>query len=249
MAEIELNERLSRISTEWTMILQAHAGAADEPAKARNRLLLQYAGAVYRYLLGVVRDPDVASDLSQEFALRFVRGDFRRADRERGRFRDYVKTAVAHLVKDHYRSRQTYPRTLSDADEPFAATPPDHDTEIRFVDTWREELLERTWKALADDNLTYHAVLLLRVDEPELSSPQMAERLSATLGRPMSADGVRKTLERAQKKFAELLVAEVAASLWPGDEGQLARELRDLDLLKYCQSAVDRRGDCGESAP
>jgi DNA-directed RNA polymerase specialized sigma24 family protein len=245
MGDTELSERLSRISTQWTMILQAHGGSADEPAKARNRLLLQYAGAVYRYLLGAVRDPDVAADLAQEFALRFVRGDFRRADRERGRFRDYVKTAVAHLVKDHYRARQSFPRPLSDVDEPFAATPPGDDTETCFLDSWREELLERTWKALADDNPTYHAVLLLRVDEPDLSSPQMAERLSATLDRPLTADGVRKTLERAQKKFAELLVAEVAASLGPGHESQLASELRDLDLLKYCQSALERRADDG----
>jgi hypothetical protein len=47
-----------------------------------------YHRAVHRYLLGALRDEDAAEELFQEFALRFVRGDFRWADRGRGRFRD-----------------------------------------------------------------------------------------------------------------------------------------------------------------
>jgi hypothetical protein len=70
----ELNDRLSRISTQWTMILHAHGGPADGPDAARDELMQRYCGAVYQYLLGVVRDPDPTSDLAQEFALRFARG-------------------------------------------------------------------------------------------------------------------------------------------------------------------------------
>ena len=40
----------------------------------------QHCGAAYRYLLGAVHDPDAADDLCQDFAVRFLRGDFRRAD-------------------------------------------------------------------------------------------------------------------------------------------------------------------------
>jgi hypothetical protein len=50
-------------------------------------------------------------------------------------------------------------------------------------------------------------------------------------------------LHRARKKFAELLVAEVARSLQtPGPEA-LEQELCALDLLGYCRSALPgRRG-------
>src|SRR5438132_629599 len=106
----ELNQRLSQISTQWSQVFEAHRDPADELAAARWTLLQRYSGAVYRYLLGAVRDPEVASELSQEFAFRFVRGDFRRADPERGRFRAYVKRALAHLVADHYRARQAWPQ-------------------------------------------------------------------------------------------------------------------------------------------
>ena len=229
MERAELNDRLSRISTQWTMIFQAHGEEKDALAAAQHQLLQRYCGAVYRYLLGAVRDPDVAADLCQEFALRFVRGDFRRADPERGRFRDYVKVSLTHLVKDYHRAREAWPRPLTaSTPEPAAAPPASVDPDRTFLESWREELLDRTWKALAQANPNYHAVLFLRVGEPELTSPDMAQRL----GSSFTADGIRKTLERAHKKFAELLVDEVACSLGAASHDELTAELRELDLLK-----------------
>jgi DNA-directed RNA polymerase specialized sigma24 family protein len=58
---------------------------------------------VYRYLLKALRDPEAAAEQSQEFALRFVRSDFKEADPERGRFRDFLRTVLYHLVVNYYR--------------------------------------------------------------------------------------------------------------------------------------------------
>src|SRR5262245_47846291 len=73
-------EHLSRISTLWGLIHQAHGSGVDAATAAQRQLMQRYCGAAYHYLLGAVRDEDVAMDLFQEFALRFVRGDFLRAD-------------------------------------------------------------------------------------------------------------------------------------------------------------------------
>src|SRR5260370_23847891 len=100
MDEQSLNQRLSRISTLWTVVYQAHQGSTDAVSAAQRALLERYSGAIHRYLLGAVRDPEVADDLFQEFALRFLRGDFNRADRERGRFRNFIKTSLFHLIVD-----------------------------------------------------------------------------------------------------------------------------------------------------
>jgi hypothetical protein len=67
MDSTELNQRLSRMSTMWTVVLQAHGSEADEATAALAGLAQQYSGVVYRYLLGAVRDPDTAAELSQEF--------------------------------------------------------------------------------------------------------------------------------------------------------------------------------------
>src|SRR5262245_63341462 len=87
MSQGDTESRLSRIETTWTLVFQAHQGQEPD-ALARQRLLLRYRGAIYRYLLGALRDPDAAEELAQEFAVRFLQGGFRRADPQQGRFRD-----------------------------------------------------------------------------------------------------------------------------------------------------------------
>src|SRR5437763_1715956 len=100
-----LNERLSRIKTRWTELLQAHGDEGNRAAETRRQLLLRYHGAVYRYLLGALRDADQAEELAQDFAVRFLRGDFKRADPQRGRFRDFLKTALRNLLKNHWKAQ------------------------------------------------------------------------------------------------------------------------------------------------
>ena len=118
------DERLSRIETHWTAVFQAHGSTADGARDARHQLMSRYGGAAYRYLLGAVRDPDVASDLCQEFAVRFLRGDFRRADPEKGRFRDFVKTSLFHLIVDYQKKKRHQPREFSsELDSPLVHPP------------------------------------------------------------------------------------------------------------------------------
>ncbi len=236
-----LDERLSRISTMWTLVVQAHTGTADAVAVAQNELMQRYGGAIYRYLLGALRDADAAAELSQEFALRFVRGNFHRASPERGRFRDYVRASLSRLVSEYHRQRRRRPVLLSpDAPVPaFEDSSADGDS--AFLASWRAELLERTWQAISEANAAYHAVLLCRIDNPEAASAAMAEWLSERLKKTVNAAWVRKTLQRAHEKFADLLVDEVARSLGASESEAIAEELRTLDLLKYCRSAMQRR--------
>jgi len=242
MQPSDLDQRLSRIATLWTVVFRAHEGGADGAQEARNRLMLRYSGAVYRYLLGAVRDPEVASDLCQEFALRFLRGDFRRAAPERGRFRDYVKSALINLVNDHHRAQKAKPRPLaSGAAEPAAPAEVSLPSDADFVSGWRTELLNQTWAALAEVNAAYHAALLLRIENPDMQSAETAQRLTEKLGRPITPENARKALQRAHTKFAELLLDQVAASLSEPTDAQLSEELQALDLLKYCRSALERR--------
>jgi RNA polymerase sigma-70 factor (ECF subfamily) len=231
-----LEERLSRISTLWSELFQAHA-TGDAAVAAQRALLQRYSGAVYRYFLGAVRDEDLAQELTQELAYRFLRGDFHRIDPQRGRFRDYLKTALVHLVNDHHRKRQQEPEPLLHD----CSAPPKPESDADFLATWREELLERTWKALQEANPHYHAVLLFRVDHPEVPSAAMAEQLSVSLGKPLTASSVRKTLQRAHEKYADLLTEEVALSLEQPTPAALEQELQELKLMKYCQEALQRR--------
>lgn len=237
----ELSQRLSRINTQWTLLFRAHAQSEGGAAEAQWAVLARYQRAIYRYLVGALRDADVAEELAQEFALRFLRGDFRRADPGRGRFRDYLKTALSHLVTDHHRARQRAPGNLpAEVPDVHAVSLSIDDAEKNFVEDWRTTILDRTWQVLLDFNPTYHAVLRLRIANPDMSSADMAAQLTAERGQAMSAALVRKSLQRAHEKFADLLLAEVAASLEMPTKEAIENELKELDLLRFCRSALDR---------
>jgi RNA polymerase sigma-70 factor (ECF subfamily) len=243
----DLSDRLTAIKTMWTVLFQAHGAKEEGRTAARQQLLLRYYGAVYRYLLGTLRDPAAAEELTQDFAVRFLRGDFKRADPKRGRFRDFVKTALQHLARDHWRKRLKAPMPLSSDDHGQAeANSKNLDACDRpFLHHWREELLARTWEALAQaeqqSGQPYHAVLRWKVERPDLRATQLAARLAAQSPKPFSQEGVRQMLHRARKKFAELLLDEVARSLQTSDPEKLEQELTELDLLDYCRNALQRR--------
>jgi RNA polymerase sigma-70 factor (ECF subfamily) len=244
MGEENHGGRLSQIATPWADLYQASTGSMPALDAARRRLLLRYSPAVYSYLLGAVRDPDIADDLFQEFAVRLMRGAFRRADPRRGRFRDFLKTALGHLVTDHYRRQGRGPRSYHGRPDPATDRSPLTEAEERFAEEWRAQLIDRTFAALeAFEERTgqpLHTLLHLRVDDPDLPVADLARQLSGRLGQEPSAAWVYKHLHNARQKFADLLVAEVARTLdCPGAE-DLGQELAELGLLRWCQPALER---------
>jgi RNA polymerase sigma-70 factor (ECF subfamily) len=237
-------DRLSAIETQWTALFRAHRDQGDATTAAQRQLLLRYYGAVYRYLLGILRDTVAAEELTQDFAVRFLRGDFRRADPQRGRFRDFLKTALRHLAQDYWRKREKAPAHLAEGSgQPIAAgSEENEECDKAFLDNWREELLAQTWKSLAafqesSGQLSY-AVLRCKVEQPQLHSADLAARLGVHRGKPLTANGVRQLLYRARRKFAELLVEEVSRSLQTSDPATLGEELIALKLFTYCQTAL-----------
>ncbi len=239
-------ERLSHITTLWTLVRQAHRDPGSEVRAAQQALLDRYGGAIRSYLRGALRDADAADELFQEFAYRFLHGDLRNADRGRGRFRDYVRGVLFHLIADHHNQRRRQPMHLeiepaASAEDAAALAEADR----QFLEKWRAELLARAWGGLSSleqaTGQPYYTVLRFRADHPDLRSHQIAEQLGAQMGRPLTAVGVRQALHRARDKFAELLLYEVQQSLEDPSPERLEQELLDLGLHDYCRSALGQR--------
>src|SRR5439155_24043977 len=114
-----------------------------------------------------------------------------------------------------------------------------------FLDNWRQELLARTWEALAlaqaETGQPYHTVLRWKTEHPEVRSAQLADLLRTQEGRPFSEESARQLLHRARKRFAEALVEEVARSLQTSEPEEVTQELIDLGLLAYCRLALEKR--------
>jgi RNA polymerase sigma factor (sigma-70 family) len=241
MTQADGYSRLSRIDTLWTVVCQAK-NPQEAVRAAQERLLERYGGAVKRYLLAATREADVADELYQEFAVRFLRGGFQGACPERGRFRDYLKGVLLHLVADYYRRRKHWVPLATEHPEPAAQSRAEQ--EQAFLTGWRDELLARSWTALEArqqaSGQPFHTVLRYRADYPDASSQEMAERLQEILGKLLTAAGVRQTLHRARDKFADLLLEEIAHGLHSPTVADLEEELIELGLLEHCRSALER---------
>ncbi|MBA3315916.1 MAG: hypothetical protein M3552_06150 [Planctomycetota bacterium] len=241
------DEHLSRIETLWSVVRRANTPEGTRAAEAQEELLDRYGGAIRRYLHACLRDRDAADEVFQEFSLRFVRGDFRSADPEKGRFRSFVKTIIYRLMMDHHRKAARGGGAQALAFDP--AESEGHDTsdcgDELFLSSWRDELLSRTWSSLEDHERTsgsaYYTALRLRVEEPDLRSAQLAERLTQRLGKPMTPEAVRVLVHRARERFAELMIGAVAESIEDDSPDAIEDELIDLRLLEYCRETLQKR--------
>ena len=243
------DDRLSQIQTIWSVVQLAHADDAPGVRNAQERLLAMYSGAIRRYLRAALRSDDAADEVMQEFSLRFVRGDFQNVNPERGRFRNFLKTCLYHLIVDHQRRQRRGGLAVADAAELAEVPAPSGELEsdAAFLRTWREDLLRRAWKQLKEDQRStgkpYHTVLMARAEHPDLSSTELAGLIAERLQRDMTPNNLRVLLHRAREVFAEFLLQAVIDSLPENRRDVLEEELIELQLLDYCRSALERQSN------
>jgi Sigma-70 region 2 len=230
---------LDQIPTDWENLKKAHASySVTSAGAARNALVLRYSGAIRKFLGVLVRDDQDADELSQEILVRMLRGDFARANPQRGRFRDYLAVAARNLVKGYWSRKNRHTGQDLDVNQ-FAAPETDEapgDQEL--LATWRRSILDLTWSALEEYQRSHKGsvsftLLRLRTDHAADDSEQLAVRLSEVLGRRVRADAVRQQLRRARLRFAQLLLEEVARGLDNPTPERVEEELIEIGLMDY----------------
>jgi RNA polymerase sigma-70 factor (ECF subfamily) len=244
---------LADLVTQWSNILRARQQEGDAATSARGQLLVRYHEAVLRYLRAALHDEHAAGQVYSNFALRVLEGDrfLQYADPERGRFRSYLKTVLRHMVADYYRERQRENRHREELPpEGGPQGEENKEEDQQFLTCWRQELINWAWQSLEQTEKKtgqpYATLLRLQEQQPGVRSAQLAEQLTARLGRPFTAAGVRQLAHRGREHFGERLVHETARSLQvdvgePDGAQRVEEELIDLGLLfSYCKAALER---------
>ena len=235
------DSRLDVIPTLWSMVQLAHAVGDGSATAARQALVLRYAKALRRYVGAIVKDPEQADELTQDVMMKLMQGNFAGADPNLGRFRDFLKTAVRNMIRNHWaKTARRRTATLAiDAADDAESEAWDHE--------WQANVLDHAWAALKQHE-TQHpsppswSVLRLRTDEPDATSEELAALLSRQLGTPLRADACRQLLRRARVRFAELLIAEVRVGLTTPSPEAVVDELIALGLWEYVKDFYEDAG-------
>lgn len=229
--ESAAKSHLSRISTRWPQIGDA------------AKFCVRYGPAIRKYIVALLRRDHDADEVAQEFLLRAIEKGFPNADPDRGRFRDYLKTAVRNAALMHLRARRSYDALPPESSLLPAPEGPPSAADAAWIEEWRACILERAWRAIetherkARGNL-FHTVLRLSVEHPEEDSSSLAARAGGVDGQPLRADAFRKQLSRARRFFAERVAAEVAATLDQPTRQRVEEELDEIGLLEHVRGLL-----------
>jgi RNA polymerase sigma factor (sigma-70 family) len=212
--------------TRWSLVLAGDRGVALE------HLAAAYWRPIYGYVRARwARDEAEALDATQDFFVRLVGGDLlEHAQRGRGRFRGYVRTALTNFLTDEWRRRNTGNRgggrRFVPLDAPEVLELPDtrgKTPDEALDELWRAEVLERaarelerelcnegkeTWWALFRDHV---------LSGEETSRAELAQRHG------ISRVDVSNWLARSRRRFRETLIRIVRETV--EGEAALAEEL------------------------
>jgi RNA polymerase sigma-70 factor (ECF subfamily) len=216
--------------TSWSLVLAAADRPTADSREALTRLCEIYWNPVYGFIRRSGYDADDAQDLTQGFfALLIEKNYLHAADRQRGRFRSFLLTAVKHFLANERDRRKAIKRggklTLVSLDSASA----ENWYETVTADAVTPEILfERRWAV----SLLEHVMARLRASYAARGKADQFEVLSAFINRDphdprydeaaaaagTSAGALRMAVNRLGRKYRELLRSEIRETVSTDEE-------------------------------
>ena len=223
-------------STAWMDIVKAQRGD-DETSRHYMGLLIQrYWRPVYHFLRRSGRQHEDAKDLTQDFFTAFLEKravDY--ADREKGRFRNFVIASLKRFLAEGHRRSAVRPREIQVADfdtamhERCVQSLAVGDPEMQFTRDWVKCLVENCLARLREEcsvlgkDRQFDVFRARFVEETGHRRPSYAD-IAQLLG--ISQKDVENLLARAKKRFHRIFREEVRNSVL--SDGDIEGEIREL---------------------
>jgi RNA polymerase sigma-70 factor (ECF subfamily) len=225
-------------NTRWSVVLAATQRPSPESAAALETICRAYWYPLYACIRRCGQPPHDAQDLTQEFFCRLLEKRWLdAADRERGKLRVFLITALKHFMSNEWRKASAQRRGGGQAQVPFDTSI----AESRYVadktaPLMAESTYDRQWAltllAWTLDRLEAEFLTAGRLAHFEaLKSSLMAERgaidyaaVAKQLG--VNEGAARVAVHRLRKRFREIYREELAQTL--ANETDLEAELRHL---------------------
>jgi len=226
------------VTTPWSVVLVAQGRSSPESAAALETLCRAYWYPLYAYVRGSGHAPHDAQDLTQEFFARLLAKDYlRAADREKGRFRTFLRVCLKRFLANEWDRQRAQKRGGGErptsleaavaeqryATELATGVPPDR----LYERQWAMALLEQAMSRLRAEYTDTARI----AEFEQLKSALTAERgaipyaeLAAALNTTEGA--ARVAVHRLRKRYRELFRATVADTV--SEPGEVDDEVRHI---------------------
>jgi len=225
-------------NTHWSVVLAATQQSSPESAAALEALCRAYWYPLYAYVRRCGQSPHDAQDLTQEFFCRLLEKHWLdAADREKGKLRVYLITALKHFMCNEWRKAAAQRRgggkltvqfDTSIAESRYAADKPATQVaDEQFDRQWALTLLDLTLNRLEAEFVTAgkpadFAVLkhCLMAERGAIDYAGVAKQLGGNAG------ATRVAVHRLRKRFREIYREEISQTLAEGTD--LSAEVQHL---------------------
>lgn len=228
-------------TTHWSVVVNT-AGDSTNSRPALEELCRAYWPPIYAELRRRGYSPTDAQDLTQEFFLRLLeRETFSAADRERGRFRTFLLSALDFTISDHWRTQRAAkrgggvkPLSLDEGEceawfreEPAAGG----DAAAAFDRRWAVVIMDRALAALRAEYGAGGRGEVFDAVNPFLSAEAGEGGYEAACGSiGLSAQAFAVAVHRFRKRFRECVREQVAMTV--ADPGEVDAEMKHLFGVK-----------------
>ena len=227
--------------TRWSVVIAAGRSDTTHARAALEQLCRVYWYPLYAYVRRRGHSPEDAQDLTQEFFARLLEHNWvSRADRQRGRFRSFLLSAMSHFLSDEWDKARAQkrgggatpvPLQFDTAETRYGHEPADKVTPEQIYERrWALALLEEVLRQL---RLAYEQEgrsELFTALHPCLVGGRTAlpyAELAAKLG--LSEGAVKSAVHRLRQRYRELLRHEIAQTV--AEPGEVDEELRHLFVV------------------
>jgi len=232
-------------TTHWSVVVAAGGSDTTGARQALARLCQTYWYPLYAYVRRRGLSPPDAEDLTQEFFARFLEhGWVAQADRDKGRFRTFLLSALNHLLANEWHKARAQkrgggaallPLEFDQAETRYSREPADNATpEQHFERRWATTLLETVVHRLRLEYEQEAKAALFAALHPCLlgdRASQAYDQLGKDLG--LSVAAVKSAVHRLRQRYRQLLRDEIAQTVAAPDEVE--------DELRYLISVLSRR--------
>jgi len=226
------------VTTQWSVVLTAGGSDTTRAREALAKLCGTYWYPLYAYVRRRNFSPPDAEDLTQEFFARFLEHDWvGDADREKGRFRTFLLSAMNHFLANEWDKARAqkrgggallFPLQFDTAETRYGREPADIATpEQQFERRWALTLLEEAVHRLRTEYEKEGKAELFAALNPCLvgdRTSQPYQELAKKL--VLSESAVKSAVHRLRQRYRQLLRDEIAHTV--ARPGEVEEELRHL---------------------